>query len=294
MNDAVTEIRKTSGATTSFGILIVFLGMIAWMSPLFSGLTIAVMIGMIMMVGGIAGTIYSFKSPSFKEGIWKFLFGGITLVFGFVMIAFPGKGLGAITIILTIFFIVEGISKIVISFQTKSAEGWGWVLFSGILSLLFAIIIIAQWPVSGAWAVGITVGAYLLAFGLSMISFGSQTKEVIKEIQENRLSLLEAELLVISEEVHRNQADIASLLILQAGLMAEISEKVSKSDVDPELVELNKELGEARIKIEEASDAAKQTGEDVQKKAGELWEISKGKLAELRKKIDEATKKIDL
>ena len=101
--DAVTEMRQTSGTTTSLGILIVFLGMLAWMSPLFSGITIALTIGMLMMLGGIVGTIYSFKSPSFKEGIWKFMFGGITLIFGFILIAYPGKGLGALTIILTIF-----------------------------------------------------------------------------------------------------------------------------------------------------------------------------------------------
>ncbi len=90
MRDVITEMRESSGATTALGILTVFLGMIAWMSPLFSGLTIAVMIGMLMLAGGIAGTIYSFKSPSFKEGIWKFLFGGLRLFFGFLIISFPG------------------------------------------------------------------------------------------------------------------------------------------------------------------------------------------------------------
>lgn len=294
MNDVATEIRQSAGATTSFGILLAFLGMIAWMTPLFSGLTITIMIGMLMLFGGIAGTVYSFQSPSFKEGMWKFLFGGLTLLFGIVIIAFPGEGLGALTIVLTIFFIVEGISKLVIAFKVKPNEGWGWILFSGILSLLFAIIIIAKWPVSGAWAVGITVGAYLLAFGLSMISFGASAKEAVKEIQENRLTLLEEKHNMLLEAVQTNQADIASILILQAGIMAQVSQKVSKSDVDPALTELNKDLGEARDKIKEAQEAAKKTGDEVQKKAGELWGKSKDKLSELRKKIDDATKNMDL
>ena len=292
--DAVTEMRQTSGSTTSLGILLVFLGMLAWMSPLFSGLTIAIMIGMIMLFGGIVGTVYSFKSPSFKEGIWKFLFGGVTLIFGFILIAYPGKGLGALTIILTIFFILEGISKIVIAFKIKSNEGWGWVLFSGILSLLFAIIIIANWPVSGAWAIGITVGSYLLIFGLTMISFGASAKETVKEIQESRVTLLEENYYMLREAVQTNQADIAAILILQAGLMAQVSEKVSKSDVDPALAELNEELGKARDNIQQAGEAAKETGDDIKKRAEDLWVNSKDKLGELRKKIDEATKKIDL
>ena len=294
MRDVITEMRESSGATTALGVLLVFMGMVAWMSPLFSGLTIAIMIGMLMIFGGIAGTIYSFQSPSFKEGIWKFLYGGLTLFFGFIILVFPGEGLGTLTIILTVFFVVEGITKIVIAFKTKPVEGWGWVLFSGIISILFAIIIIAKWPVSGAWAVGITVGGYLLFFGLSMISFGASTKEAIKELQESRLTLLEANYIMLMETVQTNQADIASILILQAGIMAQVSEKVSKSDVDPALVELNKELGEAKEKIQVAHEAAKKTGDEVQKIAGELWASSKAKLSELRKKIDEVTKNIDL
>jgi ElaB/YqjD/DUF883 family membrane-anchored ribosome-binding protein len=99
---------------------------------------------------------------------------------------------------------------------------------------------------------------------------------------------------MLSEAVQSNQADIASILILQAGIIAQVSQKVSKSDVDPALTELNEDLGIAREKIKEAYEAAKQTGDEVQKKAGELWASSKDKLSELRKKIDEATKNIDL
>jgi uncharacterized membrane protein HdeD (DUF308 family) len=292
--DVMTEMRQTSGSTTSLGILVVFLGILAWMSPLFSGITIAIMIGMIMMFGGIVGTVYSFTSTSFKEGLWKFLFGGVTLIFGFILVAYPGEGLGALTIILTIFFILEGVLKVIFAFKSKPDEGWGWILFSGILSFLFAVIIIVQWPLSGAWAVGITVGAYLLTFGLSMISLGSTVSETVKEVQENRLSLLEANSLMLSESVQTNQADIAAIMIMQAGIIAQLSEKVTKSDVDPALTELNKELGDAREIIQKAVETAKQTGDDVQKQVQDLWGMSKDKLSEIRKKIDDATKNIDL
>ena len=130
--------------------------------------------------------------------------------------------------------------------------------------------------------------------GLTMISFGSSTKEAIKEIQESRVTLLEENYYMLREAVQTNQADIAAILILQAGLMAQVSEKVSKSDVDPALAELNEELLKTREKIQQAYEAAKETGDDVQKKAEDLWGKSKDKLSELRKKIDDATKKIDL
>jgi len=294
MQDTITQIREASGATVALGILMVFLGMIAWMSPLFSGLTIAIMIGMLMITGGIVGTIYSFRAASFKEGVWKFLFGGLALLAGIIVILFPGRGLGLLTVILTVFFIVEGISKIITALKKKSEKGWGWVLFSGILSLIFAIIIIAQWPVSGTWAVGITVGAYLLVFGLTMIAFGSGTLETVKEIQDNRITLLKARCNALSEGVQSNQADIAKILILLNEIISKLGEKVSESEIDPTLIELNSELKETRKSIQEAYEMSKQVGEDVQEKVADLWSKSKDQLDIIRKKIDEATKNIKL
>ena len=287
MSDVITEMREVSKSTTALGILTVFLGMVALMAPLFSGLAIATLIGLVLVVGGIAGIIYAFGSSSFKEGIWKFLFGGITLLFGIIMCVYPVAGLSALTIILTIFFVLEGITKIVLAFKFKPIEGWGWILFSGIIALLFAALIFIQWPFSGMWAVGITVGVWLLMYGLSMVSFGATGKEAVVRIQDERLSLMEENLLSLAATVQDLQVDIAGCMIVQMGLQAAVSQKVSKSDVDPALSELNTTLGKVRKDVQEASAAAEETGEAVGREV-------RGALQELRKKIDEAAKNLDL
>ena len=43
---------------------------------------------------------------------------------------------------------------------------------SGLASLVLGIMIIRQWPVSGAWAVGMLVGIRLIFSGWSMIALG--------------------------------------------------------------------------------------------------------------------------
>jgi uncharacterized membrane protein HdeD (DUF308 family) len=54
-----------------------------------------------------------------------FLFGGLGVAAGLVMLAWPGDGLGALTILLAAFFIGAGIVDAMLAFQLRPAEGWG-------------------------------------------------------------------------------------------------------------------------------------------------------------------------
>jgi uncharacterized membrane protein HdeD (DUF308 family) len=52
-------------------------------------------------------------------------------------------------------------------------------LFSGIVTVLLGILLLAEWPLSGAWALGTLVGVNLLFSGFAMISIGSAAKRLI-------------------------------------------------------------------------------------------------------------------
>jgi uncharacterized membrane protein HdeD (DUF308 family) len=71
------------------------------------------------------------------------------------------------------YFVLEGVSKIIVSFRYRSAAGWKWMLASGMLSLILGLLIWNQWPVSGTRAVGVLVGVNLLGTGLALITLAS-------------------------------------------------------------------------------------------------------------------------
>jgi len=77
--------------------------------------------------------------------------------------------LSFLTLLLVVFFVVEGTGKMVSAFSYRPSSGWVWMFVSGVLSLLLALIIWNQWPVSGMWAVGVLVGVDLLSTGASMV-----------------------------------------------------------------------------------------------------------------------------
>ena len=78
-----------------------------------------------------------------------------------------------IALLLAIFFVMEGIWKIIASFSYRPASGWLAILASGVIALVLGLLIWNQWPVSGLWAVGILVGVDLLMTGISMVTLAS-------------------------------------------------------------------------------------------------------------------------
>jgi uncharacterized membrane protein HdeD (DUF308 family) len=72
----------------------------------------------------------------------------------------PVEGAVSLTIVLTTFFIVEGIFQAVAAFTYRDAmpSSWGWLLASGLADLALAALIIAGWLGTLAWVLGLLVG----------------------------------------------------------------------------------------------------------------------------------------
>jgi uncharacterized membrane protein HdeD (DUF308 family) len=92
------------------------------------------------------------------------------IVVGFMMISNPVGGAISLTLLLTAFFIVSGLFRIVASASLRYPQ-WGWGLFSGIVSICLGVLVFAQWPVSGIWLVGTLVGVDLVFAGWSVVMF---------------------------------------------------------------------------------------------------------------------------
>ena len=170
----MNEFVEASKSAKIWGWIILILGILALISPLVSGLTVAIMVAILLVIAGILRLIHGFKGG----GIWAILFGILAIIAGLVMIGRPYLGLASLTIVLIAYFLVNGIGEIVAAFQIRPTQGWGFVLFSGIISVILSIMIWNQWPLSGAWAIGVLVGIQLIFAGMTMITMGSAIKSI--------------------------------------------------------------------------------------------------------------------
>ena len=259
--------RQASRTSFVFGAMISMLGIIAVMTPLFTGITFSVFLGFLLLTGGILETIFAFQAPSFGKGVLVFLFGGLTIVAGFFLIAVPDRGLGALTWVLAAYFVAAGIVDIVLAFKIRPEEGWGWTLSSGIVTISLGAFIVWQWPVSGLWAVGVYVGIRLLMHGWALMALGITGRDVMAGVQEERIEILEARVRVGIEALQQAQVALAVHTVALLALGDEVSQKVSAGEVDPAIRDLNTRLGEARNFLKDAADEGFSAWDAAQRQA---------------------------
>jgi uncharacterized membrane protein HdeD (DUF308 family) len=210
------EAKKNSGFLIFLGILTVIFGVIAIGSPLITGVAVAVFVGFLLLASGVARIIHAFKSKQWGTGFWGTVIGLLGVAAGLLMIFRPLVGLVTMTMLLAIYFLVDGISEIIAAFRIKPDQGWGWVLFNGIIAVLLGFMIWRQWPVSGAWAIGILVGIHILMTGWSMIILGTGARRVAGAIEDAVEDAAEA-----AGDVAEKAADIAEDAIDKAKDFAE-------------------------------------------------------------------------
>ena len=155
------------------GIVLIALGVAAVLTPAVAGSVVVMVIGFILLLAGIVPIVRGLKAESSMEKAMGLILGIITALAGIAVIGHPLFGLAFLTLLLVIYFVAEGVWKIVVSFRYKPATGWKWLLASGLLSLILGLLIWNQWPVSGMWAVGALVGVNLLGTGLALAALAS-------------------------------------------------------------------------------------------------------------------------
>jgi uncharacterized membrane protein HdeD (DUF308 family) len=264
--------RQASKASVAFGAVLTVLGIFAVMAPLFSGIAVTVMVGILLMMGGIVEILFAFKAGSFGKGIVIFLFGGLGVAAGVIILVTPLRSLSFLTIILAAFFVVGGIMDVVLALKVRPVEGWGWMLFSGIVSVILGGLIIAQWPLSGTWAVGVLVGIRVLIHGWMLMALGRTGQEVLTHVQDTRVEALERHIRPMAKALQEIQVILVEHSAVLLTLGAELREKVGDSEVDPLIRDLNVMLGEARESMQHIKDVKSEVWDAAQNEANTAFE----------------------
>jgi uncharacterized membrane protein HdeD (DUF308 family) len=98
--------------------------------------------------------------------------GILYIIAGFVAFENPLLTAAWLTLILGAALCASGIVRIFLSFNMQHGSPWIWVVVSGVITLLLGLIILAHWPVSSLWTLGIFLGVDLVFAGASWIGIG--------------------------------------------------------------------------------------------------------------------------
>ncbi len=154
------------------GIILVILGILAIIVPPLATIGITIFLGWLFLISGIAGLITTFGARHAPGFWWSLLSAILGIAAGLVLLAWPVSGAVSLTLLLIAFFLIEGVLSIMYALEHKRelTGQWGWMLFSGIIDIILAVIIFAGLPGTVAWALGLLVGINMLFGGSSMIA----------------------------------------------------------------------------------------------------------------------------
>jgi uncharacterized membrane protein HdeD (DUF308 family) len=154
------------------GIVLLILGILAIVVPLVATIAVTVLIGWLLLISGVVGLIATFRSRGAPGFWWSLISALIGIAAGVVLLGWPLSGALSLTMILTVFLVLEGVVSILYALEHRRelSGRWGVMLFSGVIDLFLAGIIFEGLPGTAVWAIGLLVGINLVFGGSALIA----------------------------------------------------------------------------------------------------------------------------
>ncbi len=155
------------------GFLVIAIGCVAILSPFFTGSLAHFLAGLLLIVCGALEMLETFQARDESRRRSMYLGGALSVVAGLLLLAQPQVLLRGLALFVAGSFAVDGIGKIAAAEQGRRAgASWQWLLVTGLVNALLALVLVIQWPVSGQAGVVILVGIRMLTAGWSMLRGG--------------------------------------------------------------------------------------------------------------------------
>jgi uncharacterized membrane protein HdeD (DUF308 family) len=141
------------------GLLLVF--------DLFAAVTtLALLVALGLVVTGVG----ELMSAGRYRSVLGIVAGVVLVVGGLLAAVWPDITLWALAFVVGIDLVISGVARIMGAVQLR-VEGWGWLLFGGVLSLVVGVLALV-WPGATILVLGVLLGLRMLFFGISEIMFG--------------------------------------------------------------------------------------------------------------------------
>jgi len=177
-----TIIKKASGWFIAVAVAFIILGIFAIAEPAIAGLAVAILVGWLLILAGVAHLSTAFSGGGAGRVIWQVILGIIYVIGGVYFLTHPLLGLGTLTLLLAVIILAEAALEFVAYFGTRRESGSVWLLINGLITLLLGGLIWVHWPSSSVWAIGTLVGVNLLMTGFSRLMLGMAARKLANQV----------------------------------------------------------------------------------------------------------------
>lgn len=150
------------------GVLLTLAGILAMVFPLISSTAAVLMLGWLLIFSGALQAINLISArhvPHFWLQLAAVL---LSLIAGFLILRDPLQSLAILTLLVLVFFMLEGMSKIVFALTIRPLPIWSYVLASGVVGVLLSIFLLVNLPETAVWLVALLIGVQFIAIGVPL------------------------------------------------------------------------------------------------------------------------------
>jgi uncharacterized membrane protein HdeD (DUF308 family) len=165
-------------ALMTVGVLAIAIGCIAIVVPEVAAVGTAIFIGWILLIAGAFLVAAAFSAHSIGTVVVRLLWAALTVVVGVWLIVEPHNGTLTLTLVLGVYFLFMGLTRIAVAFMARGQQNAGLVGLSGLAGLLIGILVLAKFPSSADWAIGLLVGIDLIFAGWTLTSVALVGKDL--------------------------------------------------------------------------------------------------------------------
>jgi uncharacterized membrane protein HdeD (DUF308 family) len=171
-------LRAKWGWIVALGVVYLVVGFIALGSVVTATVASVFVVGVMMIIAGIAEVFSAFQIKSWGRFLLWVLLGALYIVAGFVTFENPLLAAAVLTLILGASLVASGVVRIILAFSMKRETPWVLVLLSAVITLLLGLLILAHWPVSSLYILGLFLGIDLIMAGVGWIGLGLGMRRV--------------------------------------------------------------------------------------------------------------------
>ena len=158
-----TAMRWGRIALVLLGVAALVVGVVLLLNPDVAAHTLALLIGLGLVVGGCLEIAGQEGTGSSRAGS---LVVGLILVVGGVVAAFwPGVTLWTLAIITGISLMLHGVGRLFLAFSARrEVRSWGWLAVAGAVNVVIGLLALV-WPRATVLVLSLLLGVQVLAFG---------------------------------------------------------------------------------------------------------------------------------
>ncbi len=153
----------------AFGIALLALGVAAVARAVTATVASMLFFGWLLVFAGAIEVVQA-VAVGHWAGFFQHLFAAILfLVAGFILVFRPVISAEVLTLFMALFFLIGGLFQLVGSLWI-GLPGWGWSAVDGVITFVLGLLVLAEWPASGLWVIGLFLGIDLILYGLAWIA----------------------------------------------------------------------------------------------------------------------------